>query len=1221
MPDDAPPADAAAPAAPQEGFAVKVLTKLWKYHPAVLSAVAAALALTAYAFLPTREDPTLKTLAFYVDESVLPALRLAENPLRAADNEQVWQDVIRARSDVDYIFGNSPYREQLETDPALVNPYLLYAETYFLYGNQPHTAQDRAATFARAVWAYQRAIAWENREWNEREQKIYDHQFFAPDEEYDEQTLRARQALRREYLNYKLARAALETGELNLAEARLNEILPNAAAAPLPPRDFEMLPEDRVNLRFYLAQVGEKRGDLEAAERNYRIFLLNARRSAEYFRALTQLGNFSFRAAERVVKTDPEAARRLFYDAGTIFSRVIADSPPGDILRAAYFVGGQALYNMALTIPVGETTYWDKTAAAGTALATALEDFSGSPLPPRALVLPAAAARLLGAAGLTALDPLNLYALGGGGSLAALSTKHRLTRHGERQRLLQRAADFFIGSQGGTEKLYDGAASVMLARIAMARGDFADGRKMLARTTRNFASPVIDEVCKFDEAVSYLREGELDRAFVRFAGGPEKTDSSLLIPDDIKSYPQFCVDLLDGLSLPPPQAAMQIWSLLPVELQGVARATSISKIFPERYVQILIKHLNAALGRENFYNPENFGKLELPAAARRLLAGDPTLLTLRDREWLNRMCFDAACRGTVLPTGENGVLPPFTAAAALPKTELLTAEMVRGAVRELADAYLQIADTPLAPAPPDEDEASLRLRAAVPRRALMRICQLNDYLLKNYPDPATTSATLYANARLLERGTSLAAAAPFRDFARARELLNKSGATFMEVRAVGLLDDAEIGSEALRAAGRNYFAAGNYGQASEALAAFTRVGAKSDQIGWASNLLGRCYWYLGRYLDAIRVYRENALRRTPDGYESLYYLGAVYFDVRTTRDDHDDKLMVDRLGDPAVPYPAVNIDGRMETPQTALQVFNEIRRQSGLEPTSRPWRWATFGLGKVWYEIAERTRRTEEDAARAENRRVSAAQYLSYYANAEKILREGLDRYRLASDPSNPGDFGIRRDREPEDYDDARRQRLENEYYLALTLREINAERLDGDETEMRKLFDDILDGTLYPPPVFSPPGNGALLLQGDALLGVTGGPMVRPRYLETLRRNAFFLLAQSYRQLAKKFGRTTTDQLTRANQALEEALAVYRRARDVLPPADSPQIYYHIGDTLFDLQQYENAGRMFLLVVNQVDQMSTVEKSPDVLAEIRLWRELAQNRLLDMENLHLTTE
>lgn len=55
-------------------------------------------------------------------------------------------------------------------------------------------------------------------------------------------------------------------------------------------------------------------------------------------------------------------------------------------------------------------------------------------------------------------------------------------------------------------------------------------------------------------------------------------------------------------------------------------------------------------------------------------------------------------------------------------------------------------------------------------------------------------------------------------------------------------------------------------------------------------------------------------------------------------------------------------------PRTAREVFEYVRRQPGLGPSSLPWRWSTFALGEALFRIAQEEKfkiRNELDKTKA----------------------------------------------------------------------------------------------------------------------------------------------------------------------------------------------------------------------------------------------------------------
>jgi hypothetical protein len=177
----------------------------------------------------------------------------------------------------------------------------------------------------------------------------------------------------------------------------------------------------------------------------------------------------------------------------------------------------------------------------------------------------------------------------------------------------------------------------------------------------------------------------------------------------------------------------------------------------------------------------------------------------------------------------------------------------------------------------------------------------------------------------------------------------------------------------------------------------------------------------------------------------------------------------------------------------------------------------------------------------------------------------------------------------------------------------LQAGRADVDTGETRRLFTDILNPNLYPADVFAPVGENLILLTGDTLLGVTSGP----RFARAIWKHCGATRSFCWRKITsnwrKKSGGKRPTKSRGRTKRWRSAGGVSPRPRCVAARR-RPQIYFNIAETLLELQQPENAGRMFLLVVNQVNQMEMAEKAPDTLADIRMWRMLAQHRLRDLE-------
>lgn len=1218
---------------PEEGSSrrkIDILPLLWKLHPFLFLGLAIILGLFAYNLIPKKVTEKPKTLTFYYDRSVA-ALNEASNPLLDNSEGRVQEAIQKAKTDFEYVFTHKSYRDQMDNAPELTNPYMLFGESLFLYGTNDRITQNKANTFQRAVWAFAQAIEWETKHWDEREQKIYDTQYFTDDEPYDEKVLAARKLLRNQYMRYMLARSAIYAGQYYLAESELDSLIKQfqvenlsnnelwKTVESLPPHKYELLPEDRTLLYFFLAELSEKRNEVEKAEKYYRIFLLHANRSKEYFQALMRLGDIYFSKAKIADdKNNIEEARRLYSEAAEIFSKVVAASPPSNILRRAYFTGGRAYYNMALTIPTTENSIWDISEKFSDKIKFTMQDFSnGNLLPPRSLFTPIALGRAISQSGIGSLTPFTLITENLiGGSLTLLS-KERLTPESEKRSLLWKANMYFSGSQGGKLQEYDGPANIMLARIHMINGNYSDARKLLIHTRTYFWSPEIEVASKLGIAISYLMEGELDRSAVRFLGGPEKTSSSLLTIDDIKSWEGLCEKIFKETLENTPNPGKRLWALLPKNMQDIIQNVATTGKFSDRYKPIFIRRMNEVLSSEEFYSKKSFANLELPATAYALLDKDISLLTIQNRQWLNRMLLDSNYRTYILPTDSGSMIDPFPSAsdfAPFDNSVLLTKNRVIQSLRTLSEEYTknaQEASVELDTITYTPDASEIRLLASAPRRDLSHATEINEFLINEYT-PEYIGDIMMENADLYKKRAQLAGAEPFRNIDLARKLTAIAADKYMLIGKSG--DYLSLEQKALIEAGRNYYAANKYGKASEALVVFVANYPSSSQIGWASNLLGRCYWYLKRFNDAIMTYRNNSSRRTPDGRNSLYYLGAVYLDAEEIIKDN---TLINVVGNPDAPYAKEDKDGDVY-PDTALQVFNEVRRQEGIAPSSRPWRWATFGLGKVWFYIAEKARFNELTKAEAEKREPNPIEWRDLYQKAADMLREGLERYKLKYSANDQ--VGISLNEEPEDYYDVMRERMQNEYFLALALRVLSRNNTSQDDNEVRTLLENVINQELYPNTLLEL-DTDKLLLGNRSVIGVNAGPVVNPKYLQEIRRNSFFLLADSWSNLGRLLMLDDPPKRTSAIDAFEKALQVYRRSRDRLSIYDGPRILYNIGETMINLGRADDAKRMFLMVITQTDQIidsansNISQELKDEIQNTLIWKELAQNRLKDLQN------
>ena len=371
-----------------------------------------------------------------------------------------------------------------------------------------------------------------------------------------------------------------------------------------------------------------------------------------------------------------------------------------------------------------------------------MQDFSnGNLLPPRTLYAPLALGRAISQSAIGSITPFSFLLGNGIGDSLTLLSKERLTPESEKRSLLWKATMYFNGSQGGQLQEYDGPANIMLARIHMINGNYADARKLLIHTRTYFWSPEIEVASKLGIAISYLMEGELDRAFVRFIGGPEKTSSSLLTVNDIKSWEGLCEKIYKDTQQEGPNPAKRIWALLPKSIQDIIYNTATTGKFPERYKPIFIRRLNEVLSSEEFYIKEFFTNIEPTATTYALLDQNITLLTMQNRQWLNRMLLDSSYRTYILPTYPGEIIDPFPSSkdfAPFENSVLLTKNRVIQSLQTLSEEYTKRARTTieeldnLSYTPSAED---MRLLASAPRRDLSHATNVNEFLITEYtPD-------------------------------------------------------------------------------------------------------------------------------------------------------------------------------------------------------------------------------------------------------------------------------------------------------------------------------------------------------------------------------------------------------------------------------------------------------------------------------------------------------
>lgn len=1206
------------------GGSLFALLSYW--HPVLLLVLALSTAATAYILMPEDATETVPPIeSFY--ESALESLLQAQDPLNSLSDTEIRDRIALAKQALDFLFSHPLYGREVRRRPDFINPHMLYADTLRLYA--PYRPTDRRDVLEQAIQQYGEALEWMDRRWSDAGEMTHRRQFQqAPDARFDTEEYEIRRRRRRHYLEYHRAATMVETGSLtrarqmleNLlaayrvedlaADARLGQATRTArrdAPRTYPPLPFEITPEDRNRTHFHLARIHDMQNEPEKAEALYRIFLLQAPRSAERFEALRRLGEMYLDRAYENQPTAPALARRMFDAAAEQYKELIRASAPSPLLQEAYFHAGRAYVGVAETFPRQEETIWDGMDRTGERVRGGVETlFPGARIPERTRRLPLALGRQMLFSGIDLPDPTGAPVLSLAGLGLALAGEERQTQLSRIRRDLTQARNFFRGTAIGAETGLHGDAKVMEARTFMIEGQYDLARERFQETMRNFYNPAVEIACRLGIAESFFREGELDRARVRFLGGVEKEGSALLVRDDFPlGWIELCHQIARAAGDPDAVRIHRVQAFLPERVRERIAQVALTSRLPQRFERILLSGFNDLLDREDFYDPAVFPPATLSEEARILLQTPIELLRPDERHWLNRMLLDMTFPTYILPVSKGTRFAPFPADNELPTSPLIRPAHIQRTLQTLAEAFIQRADEErdaidrINPTPPDE--ATARTRAARPRRALRDANELFSYLFTHHNprDPAL----VFRAAGIMGERAHLAAAHPFVDMPRARALMAESARTYLEAaRMAG--DDEVLEADALLLAGQNFYAAGQYGRATEALSAFARRFPGSDRVGRARNLKGIAYRQLGNLREAERVFRDNSIpryvgdlapgariHRTNEQWKALYYLGEVL------------QAQPDRVGNPEEPYPP-EVHGVIRV-NAALQAFNYIRQAEGITPDARPWQWATFALGQTLYQIAE----AQREALRPQGRvptQADAVAWLPFFRSAEAVLREGLERYPLGEE--GEGDLGVEAEDQPEEYRQRRWQRLMGQYYLARVLREQARWREDRDEVEARRMLREILDPARYPDAMFDPEERRNILADRP-VPGINEGPEPKRAVLRHLQRNAFFILGQSYYEegLALDEARDRAG----AEAAYEEALRVYRLAASRLPPTEDPAISFYIAETLTRLRRFDEARRQYQMAVDEANRQIETGIG-DREDDHRRWIRLAQERLDD---------
>jgi TolA-binding protein len=1177
------------------------LERLLHWAPAALFAVAVAVGLVTYLLNPIgdRERPKEPQAYYHAGLQALEAVRRPSRILSRAEQER---QLLAAQ--VNFARLRRHYSGELDAFRFdYVNPHLLLAESSRLLAGYTGVAARREALLRTAREAYANALRLEERSREGTPRKLWEQQFKTDQEVPGVDEVAVRKARRRKYIQYHRGLVNLQLGYDAVAreqfEALREEFFraemerlrreregkgPGAAVRSYRPIDFELLPADKVALHYHLARAYDEAGETEAAEREYRVFLLQAERSAERFGAWMRLaaiahqrGSDLLRRADRRVGREREAlvrqAEERFRSAAEMYAGVVEESAPEEYLRRAYFEGGIAYLSVAEVMDVGQGTSWDVLRRKGQWLEERLRGLSGRPLPRRARWLPAAVGAALLQDAARAPEPVGgpLRLLLGGGLV--LATRDRITPKDERQALLAKARSFLDASASGPGGGYLAESRVMIGRSLLVEESTDKARRLLGHAMEAYPRPAIRAGALWGVGRSYLKEARLNEAWQSYRRLPPAEElpatelvSVAEIRRDLVALGRAFMERAEQLAFPEEWvrgavAGSMQWQEALGRARGqreaLERATEVHEALQERYdppgteTRLTIANLYARRARLLSRPPFGSSADRLAARDLRMRAADtyetvalenPTADSAEEALRQAGLLFFASeayerCaealevfrrrhgRSDRISEVRNVLGQAYQRLGLYERAELVFRRNVSGntagrkALYHLGRNYL---DWSLV----EEDRRHL----GGPESPLLR-----EHRLQREPEELLLRREEIVNweklvASLRRQGDSSADTPG----AHVWELLDEDIRQRIENRVAGQEFSAELTEAVL---------------------------AELNRLLQQSNLYEPTAWRRVE-LPALAV---DLLR------QGISQLPAV------------DLVRLNRLLLHAA-FPETVEVGRQRVieenlPHTAREVFEYVRRQPGMTPVSRPWRWSTFALGETFFEIARHLRRQAAappaDEEAAEERGVEYLEAASlHYRRAAEIFREALKRYVLYHPQRRPQ--GLRRDDAPEDYLDIQRSRYRATYLLGLTYEAL------GESGRAQEQFRAMLDDGLYDPEMFFEDGE----------------PVVR---LRRLHRNAYLHLGMSlYRE-----------------GAYAAAYDVYEEAQEALESSDGPYILYMMGECLRQQGDLEQARNKYVQARHAAQ--SAPAPAEGAFAEefgTEYWTRLNEERLNDLEYL-----
>lgn len=1170
------------------------------WAPAAFFGLSIVFVILTIALNPLSRRVQRKEAIEYYQPAINALQDLSENSGIYSDNEKIKRLNV-ARVNLQRLIRH--YRRSNEfQNGKYLNPYLLMAEANNMLAELSVPIR-RESLLSESNSNYLMAFDLEEKDRSEQMQEVWDDQFFYPEKDLNiprEEVVKVRKARRKRYLiynvgvvNIKLNRPTTasryfkqlkqeffeeEMERLRLERAGLERTFINNRILPA---NYELLGEDKVKLHYYLALVSDMNKNYEEAEREYRVFLLKVGRSRERFLSKMRLGEFSFKRgkdyideADKVAGTSKidlkNKALFEFRTSADIYSDVIEESAPEDILRKAYFYGGIANLEYAAAMDVRRETSWDYLGREVEDFKSYMEDFSGMKLPERALSLPEALASSilsdsLSIPGLTSDVPSLVL-----GSSFSVITRKRTTPIEERDMRLSKARSYFDAASSGPKGKFLAESRVLIGRSLMVEERPDEARRILKHAMQAYPLPHIKVASLLGIGWTYLTENELDDAWKNFQALPTKSDlpkSTLYSVDDIHK------------------------NIAELGRMYVSRADSL--VFPENW-------LDAPAGSEKMSN------------------------AIRNSKELQRSLLQAGMVYELLINKyeSDDIAVKINAAAIYARLAGLLEKRPFGSVTDIrkarnyrmnaADIYMKVSVSH----PGSSYDMNSLLRAGelfYESEAYERSCESFELFVSRYSrtDQIGRVRNLlglaYQKLGLFEKSENvLRVNAQDSTTAEGRKSLYYLGQTYLmwskyekdqshlggpsselllakrdvETEKISSLiymrDITDWGALLDKIKEESFSYSATPGKRIKELLP-TELSLLINDIDTRDNISEDIKtWFLAEVNKIIArsdFYSEPAWRSFVLSDEIMELLRRDSSDLGVSETMRLNRLLID------VAYPNNIVPAKIRErsdiiPRTAREVFEYVRRQPGMGPSSLPWRWSTFALGETLYLIAENEKAKSIRGTMDKNQkdsftRTNTSDVLrSHYQRAMDILIEGLNRYVLF--PEHPN--GLKVEDDPNGYMEIKKSRFKSLYYLGMSYKEL------GNDKALQRAFSKIIDDDIFEEDVWD---DNA--------------------YMISLHKNAFFYLGQSYYNTAK----------------YEDAYQVYESANDKLKADTSPYFIYMMGECLFAMDKKRLARSKYIQARHAVRSLvKPKDGAQEDILGISFWQQLNEQRIKDLEYL-----